>query len=174
MKTSLSISLFALCISLALTGVSVSAPAPSFSQSLDFGWGPPIYRKAQIDEKKGYLAWPIQISNYTGKKLLPLLDIVAVTDTGRQYAPNSKILASMAPGDMLSLSGLHTSIFPQATRRSMVVFEDFDPKINRIHFYIGGLTQASGKVGSEHQKYLQITYTRAGGVWKWEKTGVLE
>ncbi|MBI3610166.1 MAG: hypothetical protein HY204_05635 [Nitrospirae bacterium] len=150
-----------------------------WAASLDFGWGRPIDLKQKTDVNKSYLAWPIQITNSTGKRVVPNLDVVAVTNTGKQYAPLStvKVDAPSPHGDFLSISALHSNIFPSATRSTIAVFENMDPKAGVIHFYVGGLVlpEPSGdppQAGST--TYLRITYKRSQTGWEWEGTSVLK
>lgn len=139
--------------------------------SLDFGWGTPIEITEKIERKgeKQYLVWPIQISNRSGKRWLPRLDIVAVTDTGKQYAPTPTLKVS-ASGEAASLASLENHLFPSVTRHAMVVFERIDPKAKVIHLYVGGLVD----IPDREMKYLRITYKRSLSGWEWEDSSALE
>ena len=169
--------IIAIFISIAyfLMGLSVSSAAAS----LDFGWGTPVIltQKPSPATTKTYIAWPIQISNNTGYRLIPNLDIVAVTDTGKQYSPvpDMKIKTSNY-SEMLTISDLKNNIFPMVTRRAVAVFSNIDPKANVIHFYIGGLKDTGIRKAktTEDMQYLQITYKRAKKGWTWDSTNVLE
>lgn len=143
----------------------------SWAASLDFGWGTPIKVKEKIAKKGHYhdLAWPIQISNGTGKRWLPRLDIVAVTDTGKQYAPTPTRKVTLSE-EMASLANLESHLFPSVTRKAVVVFEKIDSAAKVIHFYVGGLVD----VPEREMKYLRITYKRAPSGWTWEDAGALE
>ena len=143
----------------------------SQAASLDFGWGKPIEitEKGERRGERQYLVWPIQITNRTGRRWLPHLDIVAVTDTGKQYAPTPGMRVS-APGDIASLAGLGEHLFPSVTRKATVVFEKIDPEAKVIHFYVGGLIDKPER----EMKYLRITYRRSASGWKWEDSGALE
>lgn len=139
--------------------------------SLDFGWGTPIEVKEKIAKKghQHYLAWPIQISNRTGKRWIPRLDIVAVTDTGKQYTPTPTMKILLFE-EMASLANIESSLFPSVTRKAVVVFEKIDSEAKVIHFYVGGLID----VPEREMKYLRITYRRSPSGWKWEDSGALE
>ncbi|TAK00893.1 MAG: hypothetical protein EPO39_15185 [Candidatus Manganitrophaceae bacterium] len=143
--------------------------------SLDFAWGTPMEITGKIESKidrkgdKPYLIWPIQISNRTGKRWLPHLDVVAVTDTGKQYAPTPTLKVS-ASGEAASLANLESHLFPSVTRNAVVVFEKIDPEAKVIHFYVGGLID----IPERKMKYLRITYKRSPSGWKWEDSGALE
>ena len=158
-------------IILAFTSVSFSSVAASF----DFGWGAPIVfsKKQKSNVHETYMAWPIQISNSTRQRLIPNLDIVAVTNTGRQYSPIPELKADHSEGaDMVSLSELKSNIFPEVTRRAIAIFKGVDPKATVINFYIGGLDEENSGRGED--KYLRITYKRYKTGWKLDSTNVLE
>jgi hypothetical protein len=143
--------------------------------SLDFGWGPPIDLKQEGNTIKSYLVWPIQISNRTGRRLVPHLDIVAVTNTGRQFSPLStvKITGPSSYGVLTRISDLCSNLFPSAMISGMAVFGNMDPKVNGIDFYVGGLIVSESPVADE-RTYLRITYKRTRAGWEWEDTGVLK
>lgn len=143
----------------------------STARSLDFGWGTPIELNEKMDKKgqKHYLVWPIEICNRTAKRWLPQLDIVAVTDTGRQYAP-APDLKEITSEDRMSLAGMHTQLFPSVIRKAIAVFEEIDSKAKVIHFYVGGLVD----IPQREMKYLRITYKRSPSGWRWEESGALE
>ena len=159
--------LFTLCC----VGLFFAPTIPVFGSSLDFGWGQPVEVKTRPQTR--YLVWPIQISNPGPGRLTPNLEIVAVTDTGKQYHPTetAKVSFPAGGGDVASVAALQTHIFPSVTRRAAVVFERFDPRANVVHFYVGGLTQAGSNRSSP---YLHVTYTRSGAGWTWRGTSVLE
>lgn len=151
-----------------------SAPSVSAAAPLDFGWGTPfsVSEKTTAKDHKDYLAWPIHISNRTGKRSPVLLDVVAVTDTGRQYAPVST-LRIQPPVEYQNITALQNMIFPMVTLRAVALFEDVDPKAGVIHFYIGGLLDS--KIGEkEKMNYLRITYVRHTNGWVWDGSHVLE
>ncbi|GEM_PF-6475319 len=143
----------------------------SQAASLDFAWGPPLEINEKIEKKgeKPYLVWPIQITNRTGKRWLPRLDIVAVTDTGKQYSPTPTMKVSTS-GEAASLATLENHLFPSVTRNAVAVFEKVDPEAKVIHFYVGGLVD----IPERKMKYLRITYKRSPSGWKWEESGALE
>lgn len=162
-----------LCTVFILTGVSVSSAAAY----LDFGWGTPVlltHKGKNLQET--YVAWPIQISNNTNQRLVPQLDIVAVTDTGKQYSPASglKVSPQEDSKEITSLADLRNNIFPAVTRRALAIFKDIDPKATVIHFYIGGL-ENGGNPAKENTKYLRITYKkRLRTGWELDSTDVME
>lgn len=162
-----------LSIPIILIVVSFSTVAAS----LDFGWGVPIMfpaKSKQSEIKKNYMAWPVQISNYSKRRLVPLLDIVAVTDTGKQYSPvRNKLVRDLESDEMVNISDIEDKIFPDVTRRSIILFSDIDPKANIIHFYVGGLREAD-LITTKDIKYLKITYKRSPAGWKWESINFLE
>ena len=153
-------------------GISISSAAAS----LDFGWSTPVVlaNKEKKNVRETYIAWPIQISNSTKQKLVPALDIVAVTNTGKQYSPIPELKVSHQEGrEMLSLTELKGNIFPSVTRRAMAIFKNIDPKATIVHFYIGGL-DGRGRVDREDIKYLRVTYKRLRTGWELESTDVIE
>ena len=152
-------------------GLLLAAATPAFSAALDFGWGPPI--EVKVHPKDRYLVWPIQISNSGPVRMTPSLEIVAVTDTGKQYIPEETAEVHMpaATEEIISVAALQAHIFPSATRRAAVVFERFDPRAKVVHFYVGGLTQGPT---SRSSPYLHVTYKRSGAGWTWQSTSVLE
>jgi hypothetical protein len=143
----------------------------SQAASLDFGWGTPLEVTEKIGKKghKHYLAWPIQITNRTGKRWLPRLDVVAVTDTGKQYAPTPTMRVNLSE-ETASLAGMERHLFPSVTRKGVVVFEKIDLEAKVIHFYVGGLVD----LPEREMKYLRITYKRSPSGWTWEDSGALE
>jgi hypothetical protein len=149
--------------------------ASATASSLDFGWGQPVAVKPRPG-KSSFLVWPIQISNRTAKKLVPQLDLVAVTDTGKQYHSQATVKVSTAAspsGETLSVAALQSTMFPSVTRQAFAVFENVDPHARVIHFYVGGLeTPAAANPGQD--VYLRVTYTRSKTGWVWSGTSVLE
>jgi hypothetical protein len=143
----------------------------TWAASLDFGWGTPIEINDKVERKspKQYLVWPIEISNRTPKRWVPHLDIVAVTDTGKQYAPTPAMKETVS-GDRTSLAGLDHQLFPAVIRKAIAVFEEIDSEAKVIHFYVGGLID----IPERQMKYLRITYKRSPSGWKWEDSGALE
>lgn len=162
-----------LSVPLFLIIFSVSTAAAS----LDFGWGAPIIfpaKNKQGEINKNYMAWPIQISNYSKHRLVPFLDIVAVTNTGKQYSPvRKKLVRDHESEEMLNISEIEDKIFPDVTRRSIILFSDIDPKASIIHFYVGGLKETE-IVTTKDVKYLKITYKRSPDGWKWDGVNFLE
>jgi len=158
-------------VTLCSLGLLFAGTTPVFASSLDFGWGPPVEVRSRSQTR--YLVWPIQISNPGPGKLTPTLEIVAVTDTGKQYAAQQAATVSVpvSAGQVVSMAALQTAIFPSATRRAAVVFEQFDPHARVVHLYVGGLTQAAL---SRSSPYLHVTYVRSGSGWTWKGTSVLE
>lgn len=161
--TTLTLFLFVTLIMVFGSGISVAA-------ALDFGWGTPVLLKEK--PSKVYLAWPIQISNNTDKRLIPYLDIVVVTNTGKQYSPLSTL--KIPYGDFLNIAALRSNLFPSATRRAIAVFENVDPMASVIHLYVGGLVQPTPAASKEDMAYLRITYKRSSTGWEWEETSVLK
>ena len=135
---------------------------------LDFGWGSPILvEKKSKRDKTMVLAWPIQVRNNTARLLSPQLEIIAVTDTGRQYSPDPAIRVrhSHHSQPMIAITELRDGIFPSVTQNTVVVFQEIDPKTSRIDFYVGGLVDLD-LVGEK--RYLKITYKRILSGWEWE------
>lgn len=158
-------------ITLCALGWLVAGTTPVCASSLDFGWGPPV--EVKLRPQTRYLVWPIQISNPGPRRITPNLEIVAVTDTGKQYFPAEAAKVSMPAGggEVVSVAALQTNIFPSAIRRAAVVFDQFDPRARVVHLYVGGLTPTASNRSSP---YLHVTYTRAGAGWIWQSTSVLE
>jgi hypothetical protein len=147
----------------------------SMAASVDFGWGTPIEmpEKTKRNEVKKYLAWPVQISNSTGKKLNQQIDIVAVTNTRKQYTPVSNLRVKIRNrGEIVPLSSMQGGIFPRVIRKTIVIFKEIDPKATAIDFYVGGLSE--GAEEGLNQKYFRITYKRSSSGWRWDGTSVLE
>lgn len=144
--------------------------APLAASPFDFGWSSPI-----VVEKKSkgrlttYLAWPIQLRNNTVRLLSPQLEIVAVTDTGRQYNPDPAIHVHRPPHryPLVAMTDMGDGIFPSVTQNTVAVFQQIDPKASRIDFYVGGLVDLD-LVGEK--RYLKITYKRILSGWEWEGT----
>ncbi len=155
-----------------ILGLILVMPLTSLAaiSSLDFGWGSPILIKQS--GQKQMLAWPIQISNPTKKPWFAKLDVVAVTDTGKQYStisnPDIEDIDGISP-----LSVLKSHIFPSVTRRTIALFEEVDPKATLIHFYVGGIVDPSQKEQGE-TRYFRITYQRTVEGWKWNGSNILE
>ena len=150
--------------------LTIGMDRPLSAAALDFGWGAPIHIRQTSKGKNEQinLAWLIQVSNNTNQRLVPRLDIVAVTDTGRQYTPASSpgVNIPVPHEEVGNITGLASGVFPNATRRAVAVFQDIDPKASMIHFYVGGLVRPNS--GSTRQvTYLRITYKRVLSGWKW-------
>jgi hypothetical protein len=148
----------------------------AFAASLDIGWGIPAILSEKIDKSNHkVLLWPIQVSNGTSSKRHPLLDIVAVTNTGKQY--NATRLSKGNLGRYAALVSDTTStkgaIFPAAAMQGFAIFEDIDPKAGSLYFYIGGLME-DVKSRKEIKKYIRITYKKIGQDWKWVDTDTVE
>ena len=164
-----------LILLLSATLFLVSFQGPAFATALDFGWGEPVLvHNAQKKDGGNFLAWPIQIDNNTGQRLVPHLDIVAVTDTRKQYHsdPSQRAWARVLDKEVMSVSNLEKDFFPMASRKAVAVFENVDPKARMIHFYVGGLVKsASPEV--EKMTYLRITYSRVLSRWEWQETSFI-
>jgi len=163
---------FTLIQSLFISILISIGPLPSVASvsSLDFGWGSPIL--INRPGQKQLLAWPIQITNPTKRPWFAKLDVVAVTNTGKQY--NAISDANVAHFDGISpLSVLKSHIFPAVTRQTIALFEGVDPGATVIHFYVGGIVNASQKEGKEPQ-YFRVTYQRTADAWLWKGSNILE
>jgi len=171
MKTAYVKIIILLIVIFILAGISVSSAAAA----LDFGWGTPVLLANKGKSvRESYVAWPIQISNNTRHRLTPQIDIVVVTDTGKQYSPVSGVqVKNQDSREMVSLADIKGNIFPSVTRRALAVFKDIDPKATVIHFYIGGLEDGENRV-REKSSYLKVTYKRLHKGWKLEGTDVME
>ena len=154
----------------------VTFQGSAVAAALDFGWGQPVVvkKKAKREEGGSYLAWPIQIGNNTHQRLVPHLDIVAVTDTRKQYHSNpvERVWVRDLDMEVQSVSNLERDIFPMATRKAVVVFENVDPEAREIHFYVGGLV-ASASPEIEEMTYMKITYSRVHSGWEWKETSFI-
>ena len=154
----------------------VTFQGSAVAAALDFGWGQPVVVKKKALRKDGgsYLAWPIQIGNNTHQRIVPHLDIVAVTDTRKQYHsdPAERVWVRDLDKEVLTVSNLEKDIFPMATRKAVVVFDNVDPKASEIHFYVGGLV-ASASPEIEEMTYMKITYRRVHSGWEWKETGFI-
>ena len=163
---------YLLCIGLFTVGPS----SLSLAADLDFGWGSPIQlsEKPNSDQDQTYLAWPIQVRNSTQKRLAPHLEIVAVTDTGRQYTPNSRttVRGPIRSVQVVNFSDFKSGIFPSVTRQTVVLFENVDPMASTIDFYVGGLV-GTHPTGEKKRTYLRITYRRVLSGWIWEEISAL-
>lgn len=143
---------------------------PAFADTLDFGWGSPFVLHQKGNQH--FLAWPIQVSNSTKKRIFAQIDVVVVTDTGIQYTALAKL-----PEDNLvnvrNVSVLNNNIFPSVTQRTVVVFESVDPRATLLHFYVGGVMNSSLSV-QEKDRYFRVTYRRTKTGWEWNGSNALE
>lgn len=143
--------------------------------SVDLGWGTP----SLVSQKSGKairntLVWPVQLSNNTPHRKSPVLEVVAVTNTGRQYAalPLEKVTV-VSLGEVPGIKGFNEGLFPQASLQGFAVFNDFDPNATRISFYLGGLFETFNG-NPDSNKFILITYERKGSGWEWIGTKLFE
>ncbi len=157
--------------------ITLVRPATGFasSMSVDLGWGKPsVVSQKSGKAHRNILVWPVQLSNNTPHRISPALEIVAVTNTGRQYsAPPLEKVTVVSLGEVPGIKGFNEGLFPQASLQGFAVFNDFDLNATRISFYVGGLIETSNG-NSDSNKFVLITYERKGSGWEWIGTKLFE
>jgi hypothetical protein len=164
-------------ISLFFVAINLISPVTGFANplSVDLGWGTPsVVSQKSGKARRNILVWPVQLSNNTPHRKSPVLEIVAVTNTGRQYsAPPLEKVTVVSLGEVPGIKGFNEGLFPQASLQGFAVFNDFDLNATRISFYVGGLFETSNG-NPDSNKFVLITYERKGSGWEWIGTKLFE
>lgn len=165
----------ALGVAAALVALA-AGPARADSGALDFGWSRPVLPHVKGKSAEPYLLWPIQIVNSSDRVLTPSINVVAVTNTGRQYMPLP--YAAVAPDgpyeEVYTLDGLRTEMFPNVTRRAVAVFEKVDPNAREIRFYVSGLIRPGAHATGRSGQYVLVTFERRDKEWAWVSTEFMQ